>query len=211
MDSELLDLIARTRPTILEILENRGFNVDAHKNTSPEELIKLAMANVSLLNFRIEHNEGGKTCHVLYFVDSPIRLKVENMVNKLWDPENPDGFDPAKDEVIGILYEPFHDVFSLQSIKTWNRIKARMTFFHIKNLVSNPAKHAMVPPHRKLSDEESKTVLQKLKVRNKFELPRILYDDMQSRVLGLVPGDVIEIRRPSPTSGEYIFYRVCSL
>lgn len=216
MDSELLDLIARTRPTILEILGNRGYNVDAHRNTSPEELLKLATTNTSLLNFRVSKDAGNEveqSCRVIYHVDNPIRLKVESIVKRMWDPEAPDAtetFDPAKEEVLVILYEPFHDIFSLQAIKVWNKYKGRMAFFHIKNLVSNPAHHSMVPPHRKLSETESKTVLEKLKVRNKYELPRILYDDMQSRVLGLVPGDIVEIRRPSPTSGEYVFYRVCS-
>jgi DNA-directed RNA polymerase subunit H (RpoH/RPB5) len=87
-----------------------------------------------------------------------------------------------------------------------------MSFFNIKHLISNPARHSVVPPHRKLGNEEAEVVLQKYHVRSRGELPRIIYHvDMQARVLGLVPGDIVEIRRPSPTSGEYVIYRVCTL
>jgi len=33
---------------------------------------------------------------------------------------------------------------------------------------------------------------------------------MQARILGLIPGDVVKITRSSPSSGEYIMYRICS-
>ena len=59
--------------------------------------------------------------------------------------------------------------------------------------------------------EEAEEVMTRYHIRSKSEFPKIVYHvDMQARVLGLVPGDLVEIRRPSPTSGEYVFYRVCA-
>lgn len=216
MDSELFDLIARTRPTILEILDNRGYNTESYKNTSPEDLIKLATTSTSLLRICAERKEGGPApmnrCCVLYWVEGVTRLRIENEIMKLYDEESPDHYDPTHDELIIILSEPFNDVFHIQAAKVWSVRSARISFFHIKHLVSNPSRHQYVPVHRKLTEEEIATVLEKYYIRGKNEFPRILYHvDMQARVLGLVPGDIVEIRRPSPTSGEYIAYRVCSL
>jgi DNA-directed RNA polymerase subunit H (RpoH/RPB5) len=219
MDIEIIDLVIRTKPTILEILENRGYNVEAHKNTSPEKIMKLATVSSQLLNFNVSKpptegsEEPAMTCHIIYAVDGPIRLRVENFLNNIWKPEDDEDahLDPEKNELFIVLSEPYHDVFNIQSAKMWGRMKARVSFFHIKNLVSNPAHHSMVPPHRKLSEEEVADLIVRLKLRSKFELERITYDDIQARVLGLVPGDIVEIRRPSPTSGTYIKYRVCSL
>jgi DNA-directed RNA polymerase subunit H (RpoH/RPB5) len=234
MDAELLDLISRTRPVVLEILGNRGYNTAAVADTAPEELLRMAATNASLLNFKLTKNDanaisdsngdgenkgdgqgsggGVMHAHVLYWVEGATRLKIEGTVGKLWDDENPDVLLPERDEVIVILSEPYHEVFDLHAIKMWGRKKARMSFFNIKNLVSNPAKHSVVPPHRKLTAEETDTLMQKHHIRNKGELPRIIYHvDMQARVMGLVPGDIVEIRRPSPTSGEYVSYRVCTL
>jgi DNA-directed RNA polymerase subunit H (RpoH/RPB5) len=33
---------------------------------------------------------------------------------------------------------------------------------------------------------------------------------MVARILGLLPGDIVKILRPSPSAGEYISYRICS-
>ncbi len=213
MDAELLDLISRTRPVVLEILQNRGYDVTTVADTAPEKLIQMATTTPALLNFKVSRTEDDtQYAHVLYWIEGATRLKIEGTVSKLWDPESEDTFRPDRDEVLVILGEPYHEVFDLQAAKMWNRMKARMSFFNIRNLVSNPAKHSVVPPHRKLSDEEAAAVLAKHYVPHKVRFPHIIYHvDMQARVLGLIPGDIVEIRRPSPTSGEYIIYRVCTL
>jgi DNA-directed RNA polymerase subunit H (RpoH/RPB5) len=217
MDSELLDLIARTRPTILEILKNRGYSTEPHEQIAPEELVKLATTNTALLNLTVTKTEGSiasvEECGVLYWVDGATRHRVEGILQKMFEVEdNPTPVDPAKKELVIVLSEPFHEVFHLQAVKFWNKIKARISFLPIKNLVSNPAHHSIVPPHRKMTTQEITEIMQKHHIRSKSEFPRILYHvDMQARVLGLVPGDIVEIRRSSPTAGEYVLYRVCTL
>ena len=43
-----------------------------------------------------------------------------------------------------------------------------------------------------------------------MNLPMIrFHEDIIARILGLVPGDIVKITRPSPQSGEYESYRVC--
>lgn len=215
MDETVLDLIVRSRSTILEILENRGYNVDSYKGVSPEEILKLATTSPDLLKIHgIINNEEGepaKHVYVLYWVESAVRLKLEAEMAKLWDEENPTHYNPATDDLVILLSEPFNDAFHGQAIKEWNRHKARVSFFHLKNVISNPAKHTYVPPHRKLSEDEITDLTKGLHLKSKSELPHIKFHaDMQARVLGLVPGDIVEIIRPSETSGVYKLYRVCT-
>ena len=214
MDADTLDLIVRSRNTILEILERRGYNVDSYKNMSPETLHKFATTNTELLKIQVTQRDNPESMRstVLYWVDGAIRLRLESELNNLWSDENPEHYDPAKDEIIVLLGEPFHEAFNLHAAKQWNKRKARMSFFQLKNVVSNPANHTFVPPHRKLSPEESSSVVESLHMKSKNEFPHIKYHvDMQARVHGLVPGDIVEIRRPSETAGEYILYRVCTI
>lgn len=215
MDSELIDLVARTRPVILEILENRGYDVSAHRDIAPAALFKMATAdpNGNLLRIVVSRKKDAvatneiERCQVLYWINNPVRQKLD----RLWDDDEL-RFDPLKEEVIIILSEPPHEIFHVHAAKRWATDKSRVSFFNIRHLTSNPAKHTYVPPHRKLSDEEAKEVMAKLNVRSKTEFPRIIYHvDMQARVLGLVPGDLVEIKRPSPTTGEYTLYRFCSV
>jgi DNA-directed RNA polymerase subunit H (RpoH/RPB5) len=149
-------------------------------------------------------------CIVLYWVTNPIRLRLEQEIAKLWDEDNAQHFNKQTDEVIVILAEPYHEVFDLTAVKQWNVQKARISFFHLKNIISNPSRHTFVPPHRKLTQAEIETVIAETHVKSKSEFPHIKYHrDMQARVLGLVPGDVVEIQRPSETCGIYTMYRVC--
>ena len=217
MDAEVLDLIVRSRPTVLEILENRGYNVDAYKGISPEEIFTLAVNSQKLLKIVAPAKEGGSApmerAVVHYWVEGAVRLKIETEARKIWGSvdEDPEKLNPETDEVIIILSEPPHDVFHTQAIRQWNAQKARISFFHLKNIVSNPAKHMFVPKHRKLTADEVKDLIKALHLKSKSELPHIKYHlDMQARILGLVPGDIVEITRPSETAGTYTFYRVCT-
>ena len=114
------------------------------------------------------------------------------------------------DDIIVLLNEPYHEAFDKTSLSMWQTQKTRMVFFHIKQVVVHPGRHVLVPPHRKLSAEEAAEVLERFHVTTKTQLPLIKHHDIQARVLGLVPGDVVEVLRPSPTSGIQKAYRVCT-
>ena len=218
MDSEILDLIVRSRPTILEILSDRGYNVDAYKGISPEEVFKLAVATQNLLRINADAKEGSnapmKRAVVMYWVEGNYRAKLENELDKILEKgtSDPTKVDPEKDDLIIIISEPFHDNFHTAAVKAWSGQKARIGFFPLKNIISNPSKHAFVPSHRKLNTDERDVLMKTLHLKSRFELPHIKFHfDMQARVLGLVVGDIVEIRRPSETCGEYTYYRVCTL
>jgi hypothetical protein len=69
----------------------------------------------------------------------------------------------------------------------------------------------MVPKHEKVPAEEHTALLEKMFLKNKTQLPLIRFHaDMQARYLGIVPGDIVKITRPSPSAGEYIGYRLCT-
>ncbi|MDM7275312.1 MAG: DNA-directed RNA polymerase subunit H [Thermoprotei archaeon] len=67
--------------------------------------------------------------------------------------------------------------------------------------------HRLVPEHRVLSLEEAIQILRRLGVKP-WQLPQISINDPVVRLLGAKPGDIIEIRRKSPTGGVAIAYRL---
>ncbi len=71
----------------------------------------------------------------------------------------------------------------------------------------NIFEHFLVPKARILKEEEVKKILEKYKV-TKLQLPKILSKDPMCKALGAKPGDIIEIKRKSPTAGEALYYRV---
>jgi DNA-directed RNA polymerase subunit H len=77
--------------------------------------------------------------------------------------------------------------------------------------------HLLVPPHELLSDEESRSVLQKIGVPAE-RIPKILVADpglktdphfrAAREAREMLAGRLVRIRRPSPTAGEAIAYRM---
>jgi DNA-directed RNA polymerase subunit H (RpoH/RPB5) len=86
----------------------------------------------------------------------------------------------------------------------------KVSFFHIRELQMDITTHRMSVPHRILSPDEAKVVLEKNRVaKPEDQLPWIDSQDIQARIIGAVPGDIIEITRHSDTVGKCTYYRYC--
>jgi len=68
-------------------------------------------------------------------------------------------------------------------------------------------KHILVPDHIKLSEDEKLKVLEKLNVK-KEQLPKIKLKDPAIQTLEANPGDIIKVKRKSPTNLETEYYRM---
>ena len=66
--------------------------------------------------------------------------------------------------------------------------------------------HKLVPKQEILSEEEKSELLLKFKVQP-YQLPQISSVDPTVKTIGAKPGDVLRIKRRSPTAGEHIAYR----
>ena len=68
-------------------------------------------------------------------------------------------------------------------------------------------RHELVPEHRVLSLEEAAKVLKSLGAKP-WQLPQISVNDPVVRLLGAKPGDIIEVKRRSPTGGVSTAFRI---
>src|ERR1051326_4645019 len=67
-------------------------------------------------------------------------------------------------------------------------------------------KHDLVPRHEVLSDAEARDILDRYGV-TPDQLPKIFANDAVARAVRAKPGNIIRIRRKSPTAGEAVAYR----
>ena len=79
----------------------------------------------------------------------------------------------------------------------------------IKRLQFNILEHILVPPHRVMSDTEVEDIMKKYNIKDKVQFPDISRFDPVARVIGLRPGQVCHIIRPSKTAIEANYYRIC--
>ena len=88
--------------------------------------------------------------------------------------------------------------------------KDRVQFFSIRHLQFDITTHRMVVPHRILKDDERKAIFDKYSIMDPEEqLPWIDSQDIQARILGAVPGDILEVKRHSDVAGTLSYYRYC--
>ena len=218
MDSNIepgiADILVRSRQTILDILEDRGYDTTVYRNIAPDPILALAEGTPRALDIVVpkQQTDALKTqgpCDravVIYMLQDRIRLKLGTFTRDIFEGELP----TKADDVIVILNEPYHEVFDKASLQMWQQQKIRMTFFHIKQVVVHLGRHVLVPPHRKLSADETKSEMSRLHITQKSQFPLIKHHDIQSRLMGLVPGDLVEILRPSPTAGVARILRICA-
>jgi DNA-directed RNA polymerase subunit H (RpoH/RPB5) len=145
-------------------------------------------------------------CVVVYSL-----LKLKQRLNTfLGALKNETQLDPATTEIIVVVLEDVADVFHAAALAEWTGLKQRIRFFKAHNLLFDPRTHVLVPKHTKMAAADVAEFMKQHYIRSKTNLPFIkFHEDMIARIMGLVPGDVVKITRPSPASGTYDMYRVC--
>ena len=146
--------------------------------------------------------ESGITkCLVIYTINK-IKQRLDTIFENLT-------LDSTTTELIVVCIEPIAPNFHAFAANQWANSKVRLRFFQAAAIVTNPMKHVLVPPHEKVPATEVPDLLKSMYAK-KSQLPLIrFHEDPIARLLGLVPGDVVKITRPSPTAGECVMYRVC--
>ena len=204
----LIDNVYRSRMNLLDILEERGYNVEKYRKFSPAEATAAVTALTSL-SFKV-YNKDNKLCDVRYANIS--RQKLDKFFDDIEDDES------ENTEVIIMMIVPVSDAHHMVALKQYIKLKEsgekrklRVSFFSIDTLVVNPLKHVLVPKHEILPQEQHTDLMQSMYITAKSKFPEIKFHvDPIARCIGAVPGDIVKIMRPSPSAGESVIYRVCA-
>jgi len=207
----LIDNIYRSRMTLLDILENRGYNVEKYRKFSPAEAAD-AIDSYASLSFKVfKKDNEAHVCDVRYI--NPSRQKLDTLFDDIED-------DVSENTEVIIMMStlPLGDAHHLAATKQYvkskengGKRKLRVSFFNISRIVINPLNHVLVPKHEIVSPDFHKELMASLYANTKSAFPEIKFHiDPIARCIGAVPGDIVKITRHSPASGVSIMYRVCA-
>ena len=220
MDFDTLDILYRSRITLLKILKSRGYDTAAYERFGPFEIKAMAAGAAASSGPSFQMNlerpaeaavGGITTCRVEYTLNR-VKNRLATYVSELiGDTEGEKPIDFKTTEIIVITIEPVVEAFHAISLNYLaSEDKMRISFFQAHTIVNNPTEHILVPKHEYVPVEQHAELLKSLRANSKSQLPIIRYhEDMQARIMGLIPGDIVKITRPSPSSGVYTIYRVC--
>jgi DNA-directed RNA polymerase subunit H (RpoH/RPB5) len=214
----LIDNLYRSRLTLLDILEQRGYEVEPYRKFSPAEAAAAA-GSFTGLSFQVTlKTDANKVCHVRYENISQQKLKNGYFPQLVSDE------DSERTEMIMMMTAHVTDTHHMIALKEYmrpkeqpnekgvkDRRKLRISFFSIDALVINPLRHVLVPKHELVPEEQHKELMGRLHALSKSKFPEIKFHiDPIARCIGAVPGDIVKITRPSASAGEAIIYRVCA-
>jgi DNA-directed RNA polymerase subunit H len=209
-----IDNLYRSRLTLLDILEARGYEVTKYRKFSPVEATAAA-DSLPGLNFTVvKKDDETKVCQVRY-EKAISRQKLDTFFNDIDDAYS------ENTEVVVMLASAVSDAHHVVAFKQFAKLKAsetgekirrklRVSFFSIYMMVINPLTHVLVPKHEIVPEDQHKQLMESMYITSKSKFPEIKFHlDPIARCIGAIPGDIVKITRASASSGESIIYRVC--
>tara|TARA_B110000971_G_C19812212_1_gene409351 strand:+ start:61 stop:690 length:630 start_codon:yes stop_codon:yes gene_type:complete len=199
--------IYKSRANLLEILEERGFDITEYKNFTINEIGILTDSNQ--LDMLLENKTTKKKIYVKYYINKII--KPPNMYSMIEDLFYLENILNKSDDLIVIIKDEPNDTL-IQNIKDiWMEENIYVSLINIKRLQFNILKHKSVPKHTILSLQEANDMKKKYNVMNDNQIPDISYFSPISIVMGIRPGDIVKIDRFSRTAINAVFYRICKI
>ena len=220
-DLYLNKLVYQSRAHILEMLEDRGFDVTALKNYTQEEMRVLLekhqqgkfeqLTYLSPLDIKLK-NADGATVIIKYRLDEKIKKDVllthitqifkEHKLNSDTDCiiimnvcRVLQKAGAKDDSVVGLVNLAYLDGIFTQ-------------IFGLENFMFNISRHVFVPKHTILTQAEV-TKLMKDQNCRLDDLPKIKREDPMAKYIGMRPKQVVRIESINATTGVGITYRTC--
>tara|TARA_A100001035_G_C27749036_1_gene485480 strand:- start:824 stop:1450 length:627 start_codon:yes stop_codon:yes gene_type:complete len=207
MNNNSINLIYKSRKTILELLNSKGYNVDNYSDFSINEID--AMMNNSQLDMLITNPTNNKKTYIKYSLSTKqVRWQnnLDEVIEDLYYIENV--LSPHDDLVIIINEEPNDNL--LNKLKYLYEHDGIFVVMHnINRLQFNILNHILVPECKVLNKNEVEQFKKEFNVLNDRQLPQISRFDPQALALCVRPGDICQFNRKSINSINSNYYRIC--
>ena len=206
MEQTKVNDVYRSRKIILDILKGRGYNVDDYDYFTVGEVS--SMQTNKQLDMLITNPTTNKKVYIKYHLAKTLRQNnIYEMIEDLFTLE--EILTPKDDLIIIMKDNPNSTILKLLE-DIWEHDKIFVSVFHIKKLLFNVTEHKLVPPHRVLDEEEDKAIRKKYNIVDDSNMPDISRFSLPAQAIGLRPGQICEILRPSKTAITTKYYRICS-
>ena len=199
--------IYKSRNNILEILEERGFNIENYSNLSIGELGILAESEQ--LDMLLTNEKTNKKIYVKYYINKV--LKTQNIYEITTDLFHLENILTKNDDLMIIIKDEPNETLTQNIKDIWMSDNIYVSLVNIKRLQFNLLKHELVPKHSVLSKEEEAEFKNKYNILNNSQIADISLFGPVSIVMGFRPDDIIKIERKSRTAIKSNFYRVCKI
>lgn len=205
MQSGQIIEIYNSRKTIIDLLEAQKYDVSQYKDFGINEVNTLIQTKQ--MDMLLQKTAQDKSVYVKYHLAKSLRpVNIFEYIEDLYTLEE---ILQKKDDLIVIMKDEPNDTIKKTLTDIWEKDGIFIIVINIKRLQYNILKHQLVPEHIVLSQEEAAAIKQKYNIRDDSQIPDISRFSPVSQVIGLRPGELCRIYRPSKTAIKAEFYRIC--
>jgi len=211
--SVIISQIYQSRKIVLELMDKQGFDVLGYANFSVSEINAMKQNNqLDMLLESKPEKSGEKTSnankiYIRYYLAKTIRpTNIHEMIDDLFVLTE----TLKKNDTLYIIIKDNVNETLINELKhIWERDGIFIIIESIKCLQFNILKHTLVPEHLVMTDADVENIMSKYNITDKIQFPDISRFDPVARAIGLRPGQVCKIIRPSKTSIKTNYYRIC--
>lgn len=208
--STIVSQVYKARNTLLAQFAKQGYDVSKLTGSSITEVG--TMLKHDQLDFLVTREGGGKTYVKFHHAKALRPANVYDYVEQTFK----SGGDEGAESVLGpndTLYivagSDANDTLTRVMGLLWQQEGLYVVINSLAKLQYNALEHVLVPEHVVLSDAEAADVRSRYSIRRDTQLPAISRFDPIAVIIGLRPGQICKIERPSRTSIKSVNYRLC--
>lgn len=211
----LITQIYKSRKTILELMDKQGYNITEYANFSINEINAMTQNNQldMLLETKINDENDDKTpqninkVYIRYYLNGSLRVQnINEMIDDLFVITET---LKKSDTLYIIIKDNLIETMTNHLKYIWEKDGIHVIIENIKYLQFNILNHMLVPEHIIIPEIEVEQVMKRFNVEKKDLLPEISRYDPVARAIGIRPGQVCKIIRPSKTAIQTNYYRIC--
>jgi DNA-directed RNA polymerase subunit H (RpoH/RPB5) len=209
--SSLISSIYNSRKNVLELMKKQGYNVEDYSNFSINEVNSMKQNNqLDMLLEKKEEDVDKKRkskTYIRFYLSKMIRPNnVDEMIDDLFNTEEV----LTKDDTLFIIIkDDMNETLTNKLIHLWETDGIYIVMISIKRLQFNILNHSLVPEHIILNNAEGTDIMKKYNITDKVQFPDISRFDPVAQAIGIRPGQLCKIIRPSKTAITTNYYRIC--
>jgi len=210
--SKQIEQLYKARKTIISFLGNQTYNVENYAGFSIHEVNSMIQQGSNTDNHQLDmlvsKEDNTKKAYVKFHLGKTLR--PQNIYEYIDDLFNLEEILTKKDDLIIIMKDEPNETLLKMLQNIWAQDGMFINVFNINRLQYNILNHTLVPPHVVLNKEESDEIKKKYYIKDDSQIPDISRFGPVAQAIGMRPGDMCRITRPSKTSILTLFYRICS-
>ena len=209
--SSLTSAIYKSRSVLLEQMEKQGYDINDYNGFSVNEVNTMTSNNqLDMILEKVVDDESTKTkgkIYIRYYLAKALRpANLNEMIDDIFNVEEV----LKKTDILLLVVKDEDNDTLINTLKhIWEQDKIFIIIQNLKRLQFNILNHILVPPHRILSQSETIAVKTRYNIMTDQQFPDISRFDPVAQVIGIRPGQVCEIIRPSKTAISAPYYRIC--